>query len=167
MSRLRSTRLLAIALLGACLAGCSAYRLGSGGGASRAVEIRPVRNAAPIPGVHAVMHQALVSALSSDPRLRLSAGGETLETEVTGFDRVAATRSSTDALLAGQFRVTLTVRCTLRTADGRQTRFANRPFTASAILTASGDLAAEERAAMPRLAAEIAAEVRDAAAGAW
>lgn len=159
--------LLVSALVGAGLLGCSAYHLGSGDAKVRAIEVRPVRNAAPAAGVHAVIHQALVSALSADTRLRVGDGGEALETEVTGVERVSATRSTGDALLAGQFRVTLSVRCTLRSPDGRQTRFADRPFSASAVLTASGDLAAEERAALPRLAAEIAAQVRDAAAGAW
>jgi len=164
MSRAIPRLLLLSALL---LAGCSAYHLGSGNAATRAIEVRPVRNATNLPGIHATLHQALVATLSADARLRVRDGGEPLETEAVSMERVAATQSSTEALVAGQLRVTLTVRCTLRSADGKTARFANRPFSATAIVSAGGDLAAEERAALPRLAAEIAAQVRDAAAGAW
>lgn len=167
MRPMRTRARIAALLTAAALVGCSSYHLGTGTATTRAIEIRPVRNAVPLAGIHAVIHQSLVSALSADPRLRVGNGGETLDTEVTAVERAAATRSTTDALLAGQFRVTLTVRCTLRSADGRQVRFSDRPFSASALLSATGDLSAEERAAMPRLAAEIATQVRDAAAGAW
>lgn len=163
-----SLRRAILALLATTLvAGCSAYRLGTGSAAARDIEVMPVRNAAPLPGVHAVLHQSLVTALAADRRLRVRGGGDRLETEVVGMERVAAARSTSDALLASQFRITLTVRCTLRGADGKAARFADRPFSATAIVSASADLAAEERAALPRLAAEIAAQVRDAAAGAW
>lgn len=149
------------------LAGCSSYRLGPGTAETRAVEVRPVRNATTLPGVHAVLHQALVASLSADTRLRVREGGEPLETEVVSVERIAATQLSDEALVAGKLRVTLTVRCTLRSANGKVTRFVNRPFSSSAIVSAGGDLAAAERNALPRLAAEIAAQVRDAAAGAW
>lgn len=159
---------LALAVVaGLLLTGCSAYRLGAGNAETRSVEIRPVRNATPTPGVHAPLQQALVAALSADPRLRVRAGGETLDTEVISLERTAASRSPEDALITGQFRVTLTVRCTLRSADGKQVRFSNRPFSASAILGAAGNLAGEERGVLPRLSAELAAQIRDAAAGAW
>lgn len=154
-------------LAAALLAGCSAYRLGTGEATARDIEVLPVRNAAPLPGVHAVLHQSLVTALAADRRLRVRSGGDRLETEVVGMERVAATRSTTDALLAGQLRITLTVRCTLRSADGKVARFADRPFSATAIVSASADLAGEERSVLPRLATEIAAQVRDAAAGSW
>lgn len=149
------------------LAGCSAYQLGSGQGAPRDIEVAAVRNAVAAPGVHAVLHQSLVTALSADRRLRVRAGGERLETEVVELERVAATRSTTDALFAGQLRITLTVRCTLRSADGKQARFSDRPFSATAILPASADLATGERSVLPRLAADLAAQIRDAAAGSW
>lgn len=149
------------------LAGCSSYRLGPGTAETRAVKVLNVRNATTVPGVHAVLHQALVATLSSDTRLRVREGGEPLETEVVAVERVAATQLPEDALVTGKLRVTLTVRCTLRSANGKVTRFVNRPFSASAIVSAGGDLAAAERNALPRLAAEIAAQVRDAAVGAW
>ena len=161
------TRALTALLAGLLLAGCGSYHLGAGNGETRSVEIRPVRNATPMPGVHAALQQALVSAFSADHRLGVRDGGEPLETEVVSVERAAATRSPDDALITGQFRVTLTVRCTLRSADGKQVRFANRPFSATAILSASGNLAGEERGVMPRLAAELAAQIRDASAGAW
>lgn len=164
MSRTSLASLLAAAL---ALVGCSAYRLGTGNAEIRSVEVRAVRNATDLPGTHAVVHQALVTALSADNRLRVREGGEPLETEVVAIERIAATQSPNEALLAGQLRVMLTVRCTLRSSDGKLTRFANRPFTAAAVVSGGGDLAAAERAALPRLAADIAAQVRDAAAGAW
>lgn len=161
------TRLLAAAVACLVFTSCSSYRLGSGNAETRSIEIRPVRNATPTPGVHAPLQQALVAALSADPRLRVRNGGETLETEVISLERTAASRSPEDALITGQFRLTLTVRCTLRSADGKQARFTNRPFSASAILGAAGNLAGEERGVLPRLSAELAAQIRDASAGAW
>lgn len=149
------------------LAGCSSYRLGSGAVETRTVEVRPVRNATTLPGAHAVLHQALVASLSGDTRLRVRDGGEALETEVVAIERIAATQLPNEALVAGNLRVSLTVRCTLRSANGKVVRFADRTFTASAIVSANGDLGAAERTALPRLASEIASQVRDAAIGAW
>lgn len=149
------------------LAGCSAYRLGSGSTETRTIEVRQVRNATALPGIHAAMHQALVATLSADSRLRVRDGGEPLETEAVAVERIAITQSPDEALIAGQLRVTLSVRCTLRSADGKSVRFADRPFSASAIVSASGDLGAAERNALPRLTSEIAAQVRDAAIGSW
>jgi len=164
MSSLRRSLPLLLALL---LAGCSAYHLGSGPAEVRNIEVKPVLNSTPIAGVHATLHQALVTALASDNRLRLRVGGEPLETEVVSLERQAASQAPNDALVAGQFKVTLTIRCTLRSADGRSVRFASRPFSASVILPASGDLASAERSALPRLTTELATQVRDAAAGSW
>lgn len=162
-----SRRLLTALLSGLLLTACGSYHLGSGNSETRTVEIKPVRNATPMPGVHATLQQALVSAFSTDRRLRVRDGGEPLEVEVISVERAAATRSAEDALITGQFKVTLNVHCTLRSADGKQVRFINRPFSATAILSGSGNLAGEERGVMPRLAAELAAQIRDASAGAW
>jgi hypothetical protein len=159
-------RPLALAALAACLAGCSAYRLG-GAPAQRDIEVRAVRNATPRPGTHAALDQALRAALASDARLRVRAGGAPLEAEVVAYQRVGAARRADDGALDQTFRVTLTVRCTLRSADGRRTLFRDRDFSASGILDASGDLAGEESRLLPRLCAEVAAQVRDAAIGAW
>jgi hypothetical protein len=159
-------RHLLAAALALALAGCSAYRLG-GTAAQRDIEIRAVRNATPRPGVHAALDQALRAAVASDARLRARAGGAPLETEVVGYERVGAARLADDAALVQTFRVTLTVRGTLRSADGRRTLFHHRDFSASGIIAASGDLAGEEARLLPRLCAEVAAQVRDAAAGAW
>ncbi len=159
-------RVAALALLAACLSGCSAYRLG-GEPALRDIEVRPVRNATPRPGTHAALDQALRAALASDARLRVRAGGAPLEAEVVAFQRAGAARQADDAVLDQAFRVTLTVRCTLRSADGRRTLFRDRDFSSSGILAATGDLAGEESRLLPRLCAEVAAQVRDAAVGAW
>lgn len=161
------SRLLALSLaLALALGGCSAYRLG-GAVAQRDIEVRPVRNATPRPGTHAALDQALRSALAADARLRVRSGGAPLETEVVAYQRIGAARRAEDAALDQVFRVTLTVRCTLRSADGRRTLFRDRDFSASGILASSGDLAGEESRLLPRLCAEVAAQVRDAAAGAW
>jgi hypothetical protein len=155
-----------LAGLAALLAGCSAYRLG-GQPAQRDIEVRSVRNATPRPGTHAALDQALRAALASDARLRVRAGGAPLEAEIVGYERVSAARNPGDAVVEQAFRITLTVRCTLRSADGRRTLFRDRAFAASGILAASGDLAGEEARLLPRLCAEVAAQVRDAAIGAW
>lgn len=162
-----SSRILSAFVAALLLGGCSSYHLGPGQTETRTIEIRPVRNATAMPGVHATLQQALITAFSADRRLRVRDGGEPLEAEVVSIDRTAATRSPGDALIAGQFRVTLTIRCTLRSADGTKVRFADRNFSSSAILSASGNLAGEERGVLPRLATELATQVRDAAAGTW
>lgn len=164
MIRPASTWFIACTLL---LVGCSAYQLGSGTTETRTVEIRQVKNATNLPGIHAVLHQALTSALSADHRLRVKDGGEPLETEAVAIERIAITQSPGEALVAEQLRVTLTVRCTLRSKDGKVIRFTNRPFSASVIISARGDLGAAERNALPRLSAEIATQVRDAVIGTW
>ena len=149
------------------LTGCSNYQLGSGSQKIHRIEILPVRNSAAIPGIHGVLQQALVTTLNTDKRIRLESGDETLEVEVTGYTRKAVTRSTSDALVAGQFRISLAVVCTLSSKDKQKVRFARRTFTASAILAAAGDLSAEERQILPRLATEIATQIRDASVGSW
>ena len=149
------------------LSGCSQYQLGSGSQEIRRIEILPVRNSATIPGIHGVLQQALVTTLNTDKRIRLEPGHETLEVEITGYTRKAVTRSTTDALEAGQFRVTLSAVCSLGSKDKQKVRFAQRTFTATAILAAAGDLSAEERQVLPRLATEIAIQIRDASVGSW
>lgn len=151
----------------AALAGCSAYRLGGGEPAQRDIEVRAVRNATPRPGTHAALDQALRAALASDARLRVRPGGAPLEAEVVAYERVSAARRPDDAVLDQAFRVTLSIRCTLRSADGRRTLFKDRLFSASGVLATGGDLAGEESRLLPRLSAEVAAQVRDAAIGAW
>lgn len=158
--------LVLLAILAAGLSGCSAYRLG-GQPAQRDIEVRPVRNATARPSTHATLDQALRAALGSDARLRVRAGGAPLDAEVVSYQRVSAARRPEDAALDQVFRATLTVRCTLRSADGRRTLFRDREFAASGILAASGDLAGEESRLLPRLCADVAAQVRDAAIGAW
>lgn len=156
--------LLACALVAS---GCGAYRLGGGAPAQREIEVRPVRNATARPGTHAALDQALRAALASDARLRVRPGGAPLEAEVVRYERVDAARRPDDAALSQTFRIALTVRCTLRSADGRRTLFRDREFTAHGVLSVGADLAGEESRLLPRLCAEIAAQVRDAAAGAW
>lgn len=159
-------RTLVLIALAAALAGCSAYRLG-GQPAQRDIDVLPVRNATPRAGTHAALDQALRAALASDARLRVRAGGAPLQAEITGYQRVGVARQSDDAVLEQTFRVTLTVSCTLRSADGRRTLFRDRSFAASGILAASGDLTGAEARLLPRLCADIAAQVRDAALGSW
>jgi len=161
---MRTALLLACAALAA---GCSAYRLGGGTPAQRDIEVRPTRNAVARPGTHAAVDQALRAALAGDARLRVRAGGAPLETEVVRYERLDAARRTDDAVLSQTFRVALTVRCTLRSADGRRTLFRDREFTAHGLLSAGSDLAGEEARLLPRLCAEVAAQVRDAAVGAW
>jgi len=153
--------------VGLALSGCSAYRLGGGQPAQRDIEVRPVRNATPRPGTHAALDQALRAALASDARLRVRTGGAPLQAEVVGYERVNAARRTDDSVLDQAFRVKLTIRCTLVSADGRRTLFRDREFSVSGILAADADLAGEESRLFPRLCAEVAAQVRDAALGAW
>lgn len=162
MSRL--LRALAIAGL---LAGCSGYRLGGPEPVFRDIELVPAVSEVARPGVLPAMDQALRAALATERRLQLRPGGARLEVTVVGYERIAATRSSDDALLAGRYRIMLTAKATLRSADGRRTAFAGRTFEANGVLQAAGDLAGEEARLLPRLASEIAVQVRDASIGAW
>ena len=158
---------MALGLAAALLAGCSAYRLGGPEPVFRDIDLRPARSEVARPGVLPAMDQALRSALAAERRLQVRDGGARLEVVVTGYERNAATRSRDDALVAGRYRITLRAQATLRSADGRRTAFAARTFEAHGVLDAAGDLAGEEARLMPRLASEIAVQVRDASIGAW
>lgn len=160
-------RLLQAALASALLAGCSAYRLGGPEPVFRDIDLLPSRSEVARPGVLPAMDQALRAALAAERRLQMRAGGARLEVIVVGYDRVAATRSRDDAFVAGRYRITLRAQATLRSADGRRTAFAGRAFEAHGVFDASGDLAGEEARLLPRLASEIAVQVRDASIGAW
>ena len=155
---------LAAALL---LAGCSAYRLGGPEPVFRDIDLAPARSEVARPGVLPAMDQALRASLAAERRLQVRPGGARLEVVVTGYERSAATRSRDDALLAGRYRVTLRAKATLRSADGRRTAFVGRTFEAHGVLEAAGDVAGEESRLLPRLASEIAVQVRDASIGAW
>ena len=151
----------------ALLAGCSAYRLGGPEPVFRDIELRPARSEVARPGVLPAMDQALRAAFAAERRLQVREGGARLELAVTGYERAAATRSRDDTLVAGRYRITLRAQATLRSADGRRTAFAGRTFEAHGVLDAAGDLAGEESRLLPRLASEIAVQVRDASIGAW
>lgn len=149
------------------LVGCSAYRLGGPEPVFRDIELRPARSEVARPGVLPAMDQALRAAFATERRLQVRDGGARLEVVITGYERGAATRSREDALVAGRYRITLRAEATLRSADGRRTAFAGRTFEAHGVLDAAGDLAGEESRLLPRLASEIAVQVRDASIGAW
>jgi len=160
-------RLPTVLAAAALLAGCAGYRLGGGDPVFRDIDLRPAVSEVARPGVLPAMDQALRAALATERRLQLRPGGAKLELTVTGYERVSAMRSGDDALIAGRYRITLRARATLRSADGRRTAFTNRPFEANGVLAATGDLAGEESRLLPRLASEIAVQVRDASIGAW
>ncbi len=149
------------------LVGCSAYRLGGPEPVFRDIDLRPARSEVARPGVLPAMDQALRAAFATERRLLVRDGGARLEVVITGYERGAATRSREDALVAGRYRITLRAEATLRSADGRRTAFAGRTFEAHGVLDAAGDLAGEESRLLPRLASEIAVQVRDASIGAW
>lgn len=149
------------------LAGCSGYQLGGPKAAFRRIEIAPVRNSTARPGTHAVLHNKLVEAFASDPRVRLGAGDALLSTEITQYHRDGLTTRPNDAYLFSSYRVGFTVRCTLTTDNGRKVLFKDRDFTAHLTLQAAGDAAAEEASLGANLFADIAAQVREAATTAW
>lgn len=160
-------RILLVLALATVATGCSAYRLGGPDPIFREIALRPAVAAVARPGVLPAVDQALRASLVAEARLRLRDGGAPLEIQVVAYGRDSVTRAATDTYITTYYRVTLRVEATLRSSDGRRTAFVNRPFEAHAVLEATGDLAGEESRILPRLAAEIAAQVRDAALGAW
>lgn len=161
---MRTLLLLAAAALAT---GCAAYRLGGTDPAFREIALRPAVAEVARPGVLPAVDQALRASLAADARLRLRAAGAPLEVRVVDYRREAVTRSATDTYVTTYYRVTLRIRASLRSPDGRRAAFVDRPFESHAVLEAAGDLAGDESRALPRLAAEVAAQVRDAALGAW
>ena len=149
------------------LAGCSAYQLGGPKAAFRRIEIAPVRNSTPRPGTHAILHNKLVEAFSSDPRVKVGGGDALLTTEITQYHRDGLTTKSTDAYVFSSYRVGFTVRCTLTTDGGRKVLFKDRDFTAHLTLQAAGDSSAEELSLGSNLFADIASQIREAATTAW
>lgn len=154
-------------LLAVGLSGCASYQLGGPAPTFREIELRPARSNVARPGVLPALDQALRASLGAEARLRLRPSGAPLELTVVGYERTAATRAADDAFVVTYYRVTLRATASLRSADGRRTAFINRPFEAHAVLEASNDFAGEESRVLPRLSAEIAAQVRDASVGAW
>lgn len=154
-------------LLGLSLTGCGSYQLGGPTPTFREIELRPTRSTVARPGVLPALDQALRASFGAEARLRLRPGGAPLELTVISYERTAATRAANDAFVATYYRVTLRATASLRSADGRRTAFINRPFEAHAVLEASNDFAGEENRILPRLSAELAAQVREASVGAW
>lgn len=158
--------LLSLALL-AVLTGCSGYQLGAPKAPFRSIEIAPVRNSTSRPGTHAVLHNKLVEAFASDPRVRVGTGDAVLSTEVTKYRREGLTTQPNDAYVYSSYRVTFTVRCTLTAQNGARVLFRDREFSATATLEPRGDSSAEELSLGSNLFADIAAQIREAATTVW
>lgn len=147
--------------------GCASYELGGPKTAFNHIEIAPIRNSTSRIGTQVVLQQKLIEAFTADPRIKIGPGDARLETEVTQYTHVGLTTKSTDSYTYSSFNVSITVRCTLTTQDGKKVLFKNREFTASATLQPVGDTAAEERSLAPGIFAEIVSQIREAATTAW
>jgi len=160
---MRPLSLLVVALL----AGCSAYQLGGPKPAFSRIEVLPIRNATPRPGLQAIFQEKLVEDLGRDPRIKLGTGGAKLDVEVITYRREGLTTKSTDAYSYSSYRVTMVARCTLTTDGGRKLLFKDRDFTSVATLQITGDAASLERSLAPGLLSDLSTQIREAATTAW
>ena len=161
--------------LAACLfatAGCSNYRLGTGGTpAFRTLYVEPVANRTLLPQAQALVSTRLRESFARDGRTQLANSSEgadaTLVIVINEYRRDIAAVREGDTGLARKFNVTLGVSCTLR--DNRTGRpiFENRPVNAvREVFTDSGQLQAEFQT-LPILGEALASKIVHATLDTW
>ncbi|MEN9661507.1 MAG: hypothetical protein RL324_456 [Verrucomicrobiota bacterium] len=158
--------------VGALLAGCSHYGLGTGVALPfHSVYIAPVENRSDAPAAAALMSTLLRSEFLRDGRVQLvnspEAAEATLALVLTGYSRVAATARPGDTGLARKFAVTLSGKLTLQDNRSGKVLFSGRPVDGVRdVFTDSGQLPAEAQA-LPDLAGDLAKKVAHAALDVW
>ncbi len=154
------------------LAGCSHYRLGTGGTVSfRTLHIEPVANTTLLPQAQALVTARLREAFARDARVQLvnsAAGADAVLTlTINDYRREVAAVREGDTGLARKFNVTLGVVCTLRDArDGKLLLDRRAVSAVREVFTDGGQLQAEYQT-LPLLADTLAAKVTHAALDVW
>jgi hypothetical protein len=168
--RLASVLCLLLSVLG--LAGCSHYRLGTGGTLTfRTLYITPVANKTLLPQAQALVSTQLRETFARDGRVSLVSSPEaadaTLTVVINDYHRDVAAVREGDTGLARKFNLVLGASCTLRDNRAAKTLFAERPVNATReAFTDGGQLQAEYQA-LPLLADALSAKIAHAALDVW
>lgn len=161
-----------LAALLALTAGCSHYRLGTGGPlAFRTLYIEPVESRALLPQSRALLSTQLRETFLRDGRVALvnsaAEADATLTVVIDDYRRDPMAAREGDTGLARKFNVTLGALCTLRDNRAQKPLFENRAVTAvREVFTDGGQLQAEYQT-LPLLADTLAAKVAHSALNAW
>jgi hypothetical protein len=158
--------------LGALLAGCAHYGLGTGAApAFHSVYLAPVENKSDAPAAAALVSTLLREEFLRDGRVQVVNAPEAAEATLTlvlaDYGRLAATVRPGDTGLARKFVVTLSGRVTLRDNRSGKVLFSGRAVDGTRdVFTDSGQLPAESQA-LPLLAGDLAKKVAHAALDVW
>ena len=154
------------------LAGCSHYRLGTGGTlAFRTLYLAPIENKTLLPQAVALASSTLREEFLRDGRLTLVNSPEqadaTLAVVLTGYSREVATVRPGDTGLARTFALTLSATVTLHDNRAGKDLMTSRPVdTARDAYTDSGQLQSEYQT-LPLLAGALAKKVAHTALDVW
>lgn len=164
--------LLLVAGLLSLTAGCTGYRLGTGGSlAFSSLHVAPVQMRALLPQGQPILTSAIREAFARDGRVQLDASPQTagvvLNVVVRDYRRDVATVRPGDTGLARKFTVTLTAVATLQsTRDGRA-YFRDRTIEVKRdVFTDSGQQQAEYQI-LPLLAQDLAAKLTHSVLDTW
>lgn len=158
--------------LAATLAGCAAYRLGTGAEPTFAtLFIAPVASHTTIPQAQALVTTQLREAIGRDGRVRLvnapEAADAVLQVTLLAYDRAVAVSLPTDTGLARRFDVTLRAEATLTDNRTRTPIFTNRPVAAQRGVFTDSGLVPSEYQALPLLAEQLAGQTAHAVLDTW
>lgn len=152
-------------------AGCSSYRLGSGGEPEiDSVYVAPVINDSEAPQAVVPFTRAIKESFLTDGRVEVAGRAETadgiLEVRLTNYERFVAATQAVDTALGQSFRTVLHGRATLRKADGT-VLLDDRYFRVESSVLVEEDLVQSEYQNMPVLTRELAERIRDAVLDTW
>ncbi|HVT74280.1 MAG TPA: LPS assembly lipoprotein LptE [Lacunisphaera sp.] len=158
--------------LAATLAGCAAYRLGTGAEPKFAtLFIAPVASTTTIPQAQAVITTQLRETIGRDGRVRLvnspEAADAVLQVTLLAYDRAVAVSLPTDTGLARRFDVTLRAEATLTDNRTKAAIFTKRPLVAERGVFTDSGLVPSEYQALPLLAEQLADRAAHAVLDTW
>ncbi len=129
-----------------------------------------VANKSTAPQAQALLTRNLTEAFLRDGRLSIvneDQAEATLSVTLSGFDRRLAATEESDTVLGRSFNLTLEAAATLVDNGSGKIYFKNRKLAADEIAYADGGLNQAEYQAMPLLARNLAAKIKDSVVNTW
>jgi hypothetical protein len=171
-ARIPLLRLLASSVAIFVLAGCAAYKLGTGSTPKFAtLYVATVTSDALIPQARTLVTTAVREAFIRDGRVALvdtaAEADAVLEITLSGYGRTETVARSDDTGLARRFDVTLTAVATLTDNRSKEHFFTRRPLDAKRGVFTDSGLVPSEYQALPLLAEILAKEAVQAALDTW
>lgn len=173
MKHVRLLFAVGLVVTAAFLAGCSHYRLGTGGGqlAFRTLYVQPVENKTMLPQASALLSTQLRQVLLRDGRVTLVNSPEsadaTLSVVIHDYHRDVAAVREDDTGLARKFNLVLAARCTLRDNRASKPIFSDRNLTAIREGFTDGGQLQSEYQTLPLLAESLSGKIAHAALDVW